>query len=61
MCLSAIIGPVLLQKTVNSGQYVSDILHPFFNQLTTEERQYKVISSLQILALLKFSRIKQHV
>jgi hypothetical protein len=25
---------------VNSGRYVNDILNPFFNQLTAEERQH---------------------
>jgi hypothetical protein len=25
---------------VNSDRYVNDILNPFFNQLTAEERQY---------------------
>jgi thiamine phosphate synthase YjbQ (UPF0047 family) len=26
---------------VNSDPYVNDILNPFFNQLTAEERQYE--------------------
>jgi hypothetical protein len=35
-----IIGPIFFHETVNSDRYVNDILNPFFNQLTAEERQY---------------------
>jgi hypothetical protein len=35
-----IIGLIFFHKTVNSYRYVNDILNPFFNQLTSEERQY---------------------
>jgi hypothetical protein len=34
------IGPVFFHETVNSDQYINDILNPFFSQLTAEERQY---------------------
>jgi hypothetical protein len=27
-------------ETMNSDRYINDILNPFFNQLTAEERQY---------------------
>jgi hypothetical protein len=39
VCLWRIIGPIFFCETVNSGHYVNDILNPFFNQLTAEERQ----------------------
>jgi hypothetical protein len=35
-----IIGPIFFHETVNSDRYVNNILNPFFNQLTAEERQY---------------------
>jgi hypothetical protein len=40
-CLAQETGVLLLfHDTVNSDRYVNDILNPFFNQLTAEERQY---------------------
>jgi hypothetical protein len=35
-----ITGPIFFHETVNSDRYVNDILNPFFNQLTAEEKQY---------------------
>jgi hypothetical protein len=35
-----VIGPLFFHQTINSDPYVSDILNPFFKQLTAEERQY---------------------
>jgi hypothetical protein len=35
-----IIDPLFFHETVNSHRYVNDILNPFFNQLTAEERQH---------------------
>jgi hypothetical protein len=35
-----IIGPILYYETVNSDRYVRNVLEPFFEQLTDDERQY---------------------
>jgi hypothetical protein len=35
-----VIGPILFGDTVNSDRYVSDILEPFFHELTEEETRY---------------------
>jgi hypothetical protein len=34
-------APLFLHETVNSDRYVHDILNPFFNQLTAEEREHE--------------------
>jgi hypothetical protein len=34
------LAPYFSLKTVNSDGYVNDILNPFINQLTAEERQH---------------------
>jgi hypothetical protein len=35
-----VIGPIFLGDTVNSNRYVSDILEPFFQELTEQETRY---------------------
>jgi thiamine phosphate synthase YjbQ (UPF0047 family) len=40
LSLRRITGPIFSHETVNSDRHVNDILNPFFNQLTAEERQY---------------------
>jgi hypothetical protein len=35
-----ITGPLFSPGTVNTDRYVNDILNPFLQQLTVEERQY---------------------
>jgi hypothetical protein len=35
-----VIGPIFFEDTVNSDRYVSDILEPFFQELTDEETRY---------------------
>jgi hypothetical protein len=35
-----VIGPIFFEDTVNSDRYVSDILEPFFQELTEEETKY---------------------
>jgi len=34
-----LIGPIFFNNTVNSERYINDILHPFFEQLTDNEKQ----------------------
>ena len=37
--MSSNIGPIFFEETINSTQYISHILEPFFLELTFEERQ----------------------
>jgi hypothetical protein len=34
------IGPIFFRDTVNSDRYISDILEPFFQELTEEDTWY---------------------
>jgi hypothetical protein len=35
-----VIGPIFFGDTMNSDRYVSDILEPFFQELTEKETRY---------------------
>jgi inhibitor of nuclear factor kappa-B kinase subunit alpha len=35
-----IVGPIFFEETINSERYVSDILQPFFESITEEEKTY---------------------
>jgi hypothetical protein len=37
---SRIVGPIIFENTINSEWYVSDILRPFSDSITEEEKTY---------------------
>jgi hypothetical protein len=37
---SRIVGPIFFENTINSERYVTDILRPFFESITEEEKTY---------------------
>jgi hypothetical protein len=47
-----IIGPIFFHETTNSDWYINDIMNPFFNQLTAEERQYGFFSKITLQHIL---------